>query len=186
MAKRVIYIHGFNSSEKSFKAVRFGEVMAHYDVEYYVPRLNHEPIEAILTIEKLLTPNTVLLGSSLGGFFATYLSQKHRLPAVLINPVVLPHQLLMQMLGVNFNPYQAYHYDLTQSHIDALKSLTLDALPRPELLFLLQQTGDEVLNFQHAIKYYSQCKQLVEFGGDHSFQGFERTINKIVDFLKIT
>ena len=51
--------------------MRFGELMAHYDVDYCVPRLNHEPIEAIIALEQLLTPNTVLLGSSLGGFFAT-------------------------------------------------------------------------------------------------------------------
>ncbi|MBQ4832836.1 esterase YqiA [Pseudoalteromonas sp. MMG010] len=185
MVKRVIYIHGFNSSEKSFKAVRFGEVMANYDVEYYVPRLNHEPLAAIVAIEQLLTANTVLVGSSLGGFLATYLSQKHNVPAVLINPAVAPDKLLMQLLGENYNPYQAYHYQLTQRHIDALRMLTLTHLPRPELLMLLQQTGDEVLNFQHAVKYYSQCKQWVEFGGDHSFKDFDRAINKIVSFLKI-
>ena len=58
------------------KLWRFGEYMAHYDVDYCVPRLSHEPLHAIIQIEQLLTPNTVLLGSSLGGFYATYLSQK--------------------------------------------------------------------------------------------------------------
>ena len=68
MAKRVIYIHGFNSSEQSYKAVRFGEHMAQFDVDYQVPRLTHEPLHAILQLEQLLNDDTVLLGSSLGGF----------------------------------------------------------------------------------------------------------------------
>ncbi|MGB0945446.1 YqiA/YcfP family alpha/beta fold hydrolase [Pseudoalteromonas sp. ESRF-bin5] len=186
MAKRVIYIHGFNSSDKSYKAVRFGELMAHYDVDYCVPCLNHEPIQAIIALEQLLTPNTVLLGSSLGGFFATYLSQRYQIPAVVINPAVAPYTLLKPLLGLNYNPYQDYHYELNSSHIAALKALAVDDLKHPELLYLLQQTGDEVLNFQHAVNYYSQCKQRIEFGGDHSYLGFELTFASIVDFLKIT
>ena len=186
MAQRVIYIHGFNSSEKSFKAVRFGEYMAHCGVEYCVPRLSHEPFHAIIQIEQLLTPNTVLLGSSLGGFYATYLSQKYQLPAVVINPAVKPFLLLSSFLGSNYNPYQDTHYELNKSHISALKSLSISDLQQPSLLYLLQQTGDEVLAFQQAVKYYSQCKQHIEFGGDHSFVNFESTFASIVDFLKIT
>jgi predicted esterase YcpF (UPF0227 family) len=186
MVKRVIYIHGFNSSQKSYKAVRFGELMAHYGVDYCVPCLNHEPLQAIIALEQLLTPNTVLLGSSLGGFYATYLSQRYQISAVVINPAVTPYNLLKPLLGHNYNPYQDYNYELNNSHINALKALAIDKLKHPELLYLLQQTGDEVLNFQHAVNYYSQCKQLIEFGGDHSFIGFERTVASIVDFLKIT
>lgn len=70
--------------------------------------------------------------------------------------------------------------------MDALRSLYLPQLDTPSLLYLLQQTGDEVLPFQQAVNYYSQCKQHVEFGGDHSFIGFEQTFASIVDFLKIT
>ncbi|QMW13887.1 MULTISPECIES: YqiA/YcfP family alpha/beta fold hydrolase [Pseudoalteromonas] len=186
MAKRVIYIHGFNSSEKSYKAVRFGEHMAQFDVDYQVPRLTHEPLHAMLQLEQLITADTVLLGSSLGGFYATYLSQRYGLPAVLINPAVRPFELLDNLLGPNYNPYQNVHYELDKRHMDALRSLYLAQIKTPSLLYLLQQTGDEVLPYQEAVKYYSQCKQRVEFGGDHSFIGFEQTFASIVDFLKIT
>jgi len=172
MVKRVIYIHGFNSSEKSYKAVRFGELMANYDVDYCVPRLNHEPLQAILQLEHLLTPDTALL-------------QRYNLRAALINPAVAPFNLLAPLIGHNYNPYQDYHYELNTSHMDALKALYVPKLTSPELLYLLQQTGDEVLNYQHAVNYFSQCKQLVEFGGDHSFVGFERTLDSIVEFLKL-
>ena len=186
MAKRVIYIHGFNSSEQSYKAVRFGEHMAQFDVDYQVPRLTHEPLHAILQLEQLLNDDTVLLGSSLGGFYATYLSQRYSIPAVVINPAVRPFELLDNYLGPNYNPYQDTHYELDTRHMDALRSLYLSQLDTPSLLYLLQQTGDEVLPFQQAVNYYSQCKQHVEFGGDHSFIGFEQTFASIVDFLKIT
>ncbi|WP_404341013.1 YqiA/YcfP family alpha/beta fold hydrolase [Pseudoalteromonas mariniglutinosa] len=186
MPKRIIYVHGFNSSEKSYKAVRFGEYMADYDVDYCVPRLNHEPLQAIVRLEQLITANTALIGSSLGGFYVTYLSQKYSLPAVVINPAVRPFELLDNYLGDNYNPYQDSHYKLNSRHIAALRRLFLPQLHTPSLLYLLQQTGDEVLPFQQAVKYYSQCKQLIEFGGDHSFIGFEHTFASIVDFLKIT
>ena len=105
---------------------------------------------------------------------------------MVINPAVAPYTLLKPLLGLNYNPYQDYHYELNSSHIAALKALAVDDLKHPELLYLLQQTGDEVLNFQHAVNYYSQCKQRIEFGGDHSYLGFEQTFASIVDFLKIT
>jgi hypothetical protein len=75
MVKRVIYIHGFNSSEKSFKAQQFGLWMAkHYPhVEYISPRLHFDPRVAIIQLTQLIDDETVLLGSSLGGFYVTYL-----------------------------------------------------------------------------------------------------------------
>jgi len=186
MARRVIYLHGFNSSERSSKAVHFGEYMQNYNVDYHVPRLSHEPLQAILQIEQLITPNTALIGSSLGGFYATYLSQHYKLPAAVINPAVKPYLLLSSLLGRNYNPYQDYTYELNNNHINALKALSIAHLPEPSRLYLLQQTGDEVLPYQQAVNYYSHCKQRIEFGGDHSFIGFERTFASIVDFLKIT
>lgn len=184
--KRVIYIHGFNSSPLSAKAQLLGEFLGRYNVDYQVPLLNHQPLEALVTIERMINSDTVLVGSSLGGFFATYLSQKYRVPAVLINPAVAPHELMNSFLGYQYNPYQQYHYELTLDHVAQLKQLYLPKLPMAELMLLLQQSGDEVLDFQQAVRYYKNSPQVIEFGGDHSFIGFERYFAKIVDFLKIT
>ena len=185
--QRVIYIHGFNSSPESFKAQQFGRYLAqHYDVEYLVPKLNHEPREILLTLERLLTPNTKLLGSSLGGYFATFLSQHYKLPAVVINPAVAPFKLMQDYLGEQYNPYQDYHYCVTEQHVGTLKQCYMPSLLYSELIFLLQQMGDEVLDFSEAVDYYKNCRQQVEFAGDHSFIGFERYFPDIVDFLKIS
>ncbi|MDP4983022.1 YqiA/YcfP family alpha/beta fold hydrolase [Pseudoalteromonas tunicata] len=184
--KKVIYIHGFNSSPLSAKAQLIGQYLSQFNLEYQVPLLSHEPLQALVTLEHMLDSNTVLIGSSLGGYFATYLSQKYQLPAVLVNPAVAPFLLMKDFLGPQYNPYQNYHYQLTMQHVEQLKSLYLPDLPHPQLLWLLQQSADEVLDFQQAVKYYNNCRQVLEFGGDHSFIGFERYFSQIVQFLKIT
>ncbi|GMM83291.1 YqiA/YcfP family alpha/beta fold hydrolase [Pseudoalteromonas sp. MTN2-4] len=188
MVKRVIYIHGFNSSEKSFKAQQFGQwVSTHYpDIEYTSPRLHFDPRIAIIQLTQLIDQDTVLLGSSLGGYYATYLSQLHNIKAVVINPAVKPFELLADYLGPQYNPYQDMHYELTLEHVAALQSLFMTHLPNPDKVMLLQQMGDEVLPFEQAVDYFKQSAQHVEFAGDHSFMGFERYFDTVAKFLKIT
>jgi len=185
---RVIYVHGFNSSPESFKAKQFGQYLKQTfndRVEYLVPCLNHEPLAALITLESLINEKTLLIGSSLGGFFATYLSQKFGIKAVLVNPAVMPFNLMQTYLGKQYNPYQDYHYELEIRHVTQLKKIYLSKLKQPKLVYLLQQTADEVLNYQDAVKYYSNGRQKVEFGGDHSFIKFERHFESIANFFKI-
>ena len=188
MAKRVIYIHGFNSSERSAKAQQFGGWLNQqaFDCEYVTPCLHFDPRVAICQLEALINDNTVLLGSSLGGFYATYLSQMFKIPAVVINPAVRPFELLADYLGPQYNPYQQVHYHLTMQHVTALEQLYMPTLSSPELLLLLQQMGDEVLPFEQALAYYKSCQQRVDFAGDHSFMDFHRYFDTVVNFLKIT
>ncbi|MFY8274285.1 YqiA/YcfP family alpha/beta fold hydrolase [Pseudoalteromonas sp. SSDWG2] len=186
MARKLIYIHGFNSSELSQKAVSLGEHLASWDGEYCVPRLSHDPKIAIAQVEALIDTNTALIGSSLGGFYATYLSQRYQVSAVVVNPVVNPAALFTTYLGQQYNPYQDYHYELDKTHLLALQQLYLEQLASPELLFLLQQEGDEVLPYEQAVQYYRNAKQVVEPGGDHRFVGFERYFGAITRFLNIT
>ena len=186
MASKLIYIHGFNSSELSQKAVQLGEYLAPWSGRYIVPRLGHDPAQAIAQLAALIDDNTALIGSSLGGFYATYLSQQYNVPAVVINPAVNPAALFNAYLGPQYNPYQDYHYVLNKHHLRALEQLYLKQLSSPELLFLLQQEGDEVLPYRQAVDYYHNCQQVVEPGGDHRFVGFERYFGAIARFLNIT
>ncbi|WP_105257923.1 YqiA/YcfP family alpha/beta fold hydrolase [Pseudoalteromonas sp. T1lg88] len=186
MASKLIYIHGFNSSELSQKAVQLGEYLATWSGQYLVPRLSHDPKTAIAQLEQHLDQDTALIGSSLGGFFATYLSQTHGLPAVVVNPAVHPARRFSEYLGPQYNPYQDYHYQLDKTHLQALDELYLEQLTSPELLFLLQQQGDEVLPYRQAVDYYQACQQVVEPGGEHRFVGFERYFGAITRFLNIT
>jgi predicted esterase YcpF (UPF0227 family) len=186
MGVRVIYIHGFNSSEQSFKAQAMRTWLSGFNVDYQVPRLHFDPRIAMLQLENLLTPGCKLIGSSLGGFYATYLSQKHQIDAVVINPAVQPSRLLADFLGPQYNPYQDCHYQLDLAHICALDALYIPKLTSPERIMLLQQMGDEVLPYKDALQYYLDAKQYIDFNGDHSFQELQRYVPAIVNFLKIT
>ncbi|MCO7188167.1 MULTISPECIES: YqiA/YcfP family alpha/beta fold hydrolase [unclassified Pseudoalteromonas] len=188
MARKLIYIHGFNSSEQSFKAQQLGQWLAQQPIDctYLTPRLHYDPAIAMLQLEQLIDNDTALIGSSLGGFYATYLSQRHGVRAVVVNPAVRPFELLHDYLGAQYNPYQQQHYTLTHQHVETLRQLYVESLHSPENILLLQQSGDEVLPYQQAVNYFSASPSRIEFGGDHSFIGFERYFDTLVRFLEIT
>lgn len=186
---RVIYLHGFNSSPRSAKACALVAWFAHHhpEVEVVVPDLPALPDDVPPLLASIVAQGQEdilgIVGSSLGGFYATWLSQRYNLPAVLINPAVRPFDLLHSFLGENKNPYTGQKYVLESRHMDALKAMYVDPLPDPHLIWLLQQTGDEVLDYRQAVSHYAACRQAVEQGGNHAFTDFERYIAQIFDFL---
>lgn len=184
----IVYLHGFNSSPASGKAREFGAYMASLGRgdEYCCPALDNSPRAAIATVETTLRPYAgapvTLVGSSLGGFYATHLAEKHGWKAVLVNPAVHAHLLLRDAVGPqrNWHTGEAWHF--TEAHLDELAELDVAAITRPERYLLLAQTGDEVLDYRAAVAWYAGARQIVEDGGDHGFSGFERHFQTILDF----
>ncbi|MCB1673678.1 MAG: esterase YqiA [Moraxellaceae bacterium] len=185
----LIYIHGFNSSPQSHKAGLLRQWLAQYrpDIDFITPDLNVFPKQAIQLLAQLVQqyPQAGLLGSSLGGFYATWLNQHYGNKAVLINPAVKAYDLLSTMLGEQRNYHTGKGYILTQAQVDELLAIEVDALMYPQRLWVLLQTADETLDYRLALAKYPQSPMLVEQGGNHAFDSFEHHIPAIIDFLDL-
>jgi hypothetical protein len=190
----IIYLHGFNSSPQSQKAqIISHHFKTHYpDVICHIPALPPEPASAIAQVEQLISQNTmqhakpVLMGSSLGGFYATYLSEQFDLKAVLINPAVAAHELLIDEVGEQTNFHTGEKYQFTQHYVEQLRELDVKQIQHPANFMVLLQTGDEMLDYKHTVALFSHSSLWVSGGGSHAFDNIEQTIPAILNFLKNT
>jgi len=183
----LIYLHGFNSSPGSHKAQVLKRQLQERDLgeQYCCPALPHEPRRAVAVAEAEIAKHPseaiTLIGSSLGGFYSTYLAERHDLRAVLINPAVCPHQDLRAYLGVQRNLHTHQPYELTEEHLRQWEQLYLRTV-RPQRYLLLLETGDEVLDYRQAAEKYRGARQIVVEGGDHSLISFPGHIPLILEF----
>lgn len=196
MQKNILYIHGFNSSPLSIKAEQTRKYFLNNfpQVHFYCPQLISNPKGAINQLEEIIQSSQTnsswyLMGSSLGGYFASYLSEKYNLPSVLVNPAIKPFELLQDYLGEQVNPYTEEVYQVTRDHMVELKAIeqkppSFNTHQKNNYLVMVQ-TDDEVLNYQHAVEKYQHCRLVVEQGGDHSFVGFEQHLPAIADFFQL-
>ncbi|WP_299180222.1 YqiA/YcfP family alpha/beta fold hydrolase [uncultured Neptuniibacter sp.] len=186
-----IYVHGFNSSPQSMKAQLFLRYMQSQGCgdQVEIPDLSHWPAEAMAQLKKLVEINAdrpvILLGSSLGGYYSTWLTEHYsNVSTVLINPSVRPFELLPQYLGRNENLYSGESYMLTETHLEQLLALHCEKVARPEAYLLLTQTGDETLDYREAVEKFSESPQFIQPGGSHGFEQFETLIPSILAFAQ--
>jgi predicted esterase YcpF (UPF0227 family) len=195
-ARRLIYLHGFNSSPQSVKArqlvARVEALPAAIRPSIDVPALPPRPAQAIAEVRALIEragpAGLTLIGSSLGGYYATWLAEQYAdsgVRAVLINPTTGPAADLRPYLGPQRNLYTGAEYELTEAHLREFLALKVDRLTRPDRYYLMVQTGDEVLDWRLGVAHYRGAFQLVLGGGDHAFQHFERHIDSILQFAGI-
>lgn len=184
-----LYIHGFNSSPASQKARQFMAAMEHLGLEgqVRVPALHHHPRQAMAQLESAIAElgRPVLIGSSLGGYYATTLAERHGLKAVLINPAVAPHSLFDGQLGPQTNYYSGETWELTRDHVNALAELEVPAPTDGARYQVWLQTADETLDYRAAERFYRACALRIEAGGDHSFQRFISHLPALLAFAGI-
>ena len=182
-----LYLHGFLSSPQSQKAQELSRYFEqHLDRhQLSIPTLPFAPADAIFIANQALATlqaqyaKVFIIGSSLGGFYATWLAQQHHIPAVLVNPAVRPFELFEHYIGPHIHYYSGEEHLLTSEHLGQLRELNVDTVMHPENLLLLLQTGDETLNYRHAAQHYQDCPAWLEGGGNHSFERFIERLPQI-------
>ncbi len=191
----LVYLHGFRSSPQSIKAQLFARAIAALPPaerpRFVVPTLSHRPREAVASVTAWIerevgaaTTTLTLVGSSLGGFYATHLAQRFGVRAVLINPALRPYDDLASYVGPQRNLYTGETFEVTAAHFAALRTLKVARITRPERYFLLVRTGDEVLDWRAAVAFYGGARQYVLGGGDHGWADFAGEIPAILRFAR--
>jgi predicted esterase YcpF (UPF0227 family) len=187
----LLYLHGFRSSPKSFKAQRVLAWLAAHrpDVRAWCPQLPPSPRDAIALVDAGVRgwpPTAAVLGSSLGGFYATAVAEARGWPAVLLNPAVDPARDLAAYVGEQtaFHTPEE-HFFFRPEYVDELRALTLPAITKPERYFAVIAKGDELLDWREmSARYAGASIRLVE-GSDHALSDFDDHLPSILRFLNL-
>ena len=184
-----LYLHGFLSSPLSKKAQQTIEFCNRSErgSQICVPEIKNGPVETIKELRTIIDVHKgmdiKLIGSSLGGFYATFLSEEYDLPAVLINPAVRPFDSREALLGEHRNYYSDTIHSVTEDHLDELLQLERSPLMNPDNFWVLLQTGDEVLDYRLTVEKYGEKNCLVREKGRHSYDNFEAELPAVFEFL---
>jgi predicted esterase YcpF (UPF0227 family) len=184
----ILYLHGFRSSPASFKARVVAGKMAGLgrSAELVCPQLPASPKDAMALAVALVgdTPanQLAIVGSSLGGYYATWLAEKFGCRAVLLNPAVEPLKDLDQHVGVTTAWHSDQPFEFKREYIDELRALKVGQVTRPERYFLIAATGDEVLDYRDMVAHYAGARQLVIDGSDHAIPEFADYVDDVLAF----
>jgi predicted esterase YcpF (UPF0227 family) len=188
----LLYLHGFRSSPQSTKARQMAAVVADRfpQVQWWCPQLPPSPQAAAALIAQGTahwpTNTSAVIGSSLGGFYATWVAVQRGWRAVLINPAVDPARDLSRYIGEQtswHDPQERFFF--APEFVDALRDLAVGPLPHPKHFMTLIAKGDEVLDWHDMATRYAGAQQTVLEGGDHALSDFEQHIPQVLDFLHL-
>ena len=184
----ILYLHGFRSSPKSMKARVVGVRMLEMglDAELRCPQLPASPKAAIALalalVEGVPAGELALIGSSLGGYYATWLAERLGCRAVLLNPAVDPLKSLDGHALVTTQFHSDEPFEFKAEYFDELRALKVDRITRPERYFLMAATGDEVLDYRDMLAHYPGARQHVIEGSDHGISEFNNYVDEVLAF----
>lgn len=187
----ILYLHGFRSSPQSFKARLLGERMQEMGKgEHYVcPQLPASPQAAIDMCLSLVASypreQIHVVGSSLGGFYATHLAERLGCRAVLLNPAVKSFRDLEKYVGVTTRFHTDELFEFKREYIDELRSLAVDCITEPQRYFLMAATGDEVLDWREMVAHYPRARHRVIDGSDHGISEFADYADEVLSFCGV-
>jgi hypothetical protein len=186
----LLYLHGFRSSPKSTKARMVAARVSerHPDVTWWCPQLPPSPRMAM----RMLMEGTAswpkgrmgVIGSSLGGFYATCVAQALACRAVVLNPAVDPARDLAKYIGEQTAWHDpAEHFYFAPEYVDELRALDPGAIREPAKFFAVIAKGDEVLDWREMTSRYSGCRIELLEGSDHALCDFNEHIDAVFEFL---
>ena len=187
----ILYLHGFRSSPQSFKARLIAQRLQTVGraADYQCPQLPASPQEAIALASRIAAQcdpdQLTLIGSSLGGYYATWLAERLGCRAVLLNPAVKPLRDLEQYVGVSTAYHSDQPFEFKHEYVEELTRFSVARITRPERYFLIAATGDEVLDWREMVAHYPAARQRVIAGSDHGLSDFSEYLDEVLDFCGI-
>lgn len=184
----ILYLHGFRSSPASYKARLVTARMAALNRagQLACPQLPASPKAAIalaLALVDGVPPDELaIIGSSLGGYYATWLAEHLGCRAVLLNPAIVPLKNLDQHTGVTTAWHSDEPFEFKAEYFGELRSLAVPAISKPERYFLIAATGDEVLDYRDMVAHYPGARQHVIEGSDHAIGEFAEYVDEVLAF----
>jgi uncharacterized protein len=184
----IVYLHGFRSSPASRKATLLRDAMAarRRANEYLCPALPPSPNRAVDDVARLvqgIAPDTLaLIGSSLGGYYATWLAEKLGCRAALLNPAIRPQDDLARYLGEQPVYFSDATIEFRSEYLAELDAIDTPAITRPERYLLLAATGDVVIDYRAMTRKYAGAHQVVIAGGDHELSDFPQYLDDVLAF----
>lgn len=192
----LLYLHGFRSSPQSTKARTMAAWVAqhHPSVVWHCPQLPASPHQALAEVMSVVSSwpaqagfeSMAVVGSSLGGFYATWVAEKMQCKAVLLNPAVDPAKDLAQYIGEQtfwHAPEETFFF--RPEFVEELRALHAGPLAHPQHYLAVMAKGDEVLDWRDMAARYAQAQQCVLEGGDHALSNFDALLPQIMDFLAL-
>lgn len=183
---RLIYLHGFRSSSQSFKARLLERRLAALGKaeSFVAPDLSPEPDRAIAAILEDIRPRSddTLVGSSLGGCYATWLAEQIGCRAVLLNPATHAARDLAGQVGAQTGYHDGRPFVFEPAWVGQLRRYQVDMITRPERYFLIAAQGDEVLDWREMVAAYPGARQRILPGGDHGLSEFGDHIDEVLAF----
>ena len=185
----LLYLHGFRSSPQSTKARKVGAWVAahHPDVTWHCPQLPASPRAAFALIEASIArwprDRMGVIGSSLGGFYATAVAERTGCRAVLLNPAIDPARDLARSIGETTAWHSDEPFDFRAEYIDELRALAAGQPTRPERYFAVIAKGDEVLSWQEMQGRYPGTRIKLLEGSDHALSDFDDHLPDAMRFL---
>jgi predicted esterase YcpF (UPF0227 family) len=185
----LLYLHGFRSSPQSTKARRMADWVQQHrpDVRWWCPQLPPSPREAVALLDEGLAAwppeGTAVIGSSLGGFYATVLAERRGCAAALLNPAVDPARDLAAHIGETTAWHSEERFFFRPEFIDELHALRPPQISRHERYFAVIAKGDELLDWREMSARYAGCRIKLLEGGDHALSDFDEHLPDITGFL---